>query len=879
MIRTTAYEPAPATGPWREPHTTIAFPEPLRAGLQQLYRQRLRRGEQPTGLPIRQLNGLLRVVAPGVVATGRGVGSGTADAWLYAREAVPEEVVRPVLNAWVLGSVAGRDDEQQLRAVELLEGIGGLSWQEEDIELTASALSPGGTALPDQRLYHLLPEWIAARLAARPFRSQGVDVRFRIVSREQGTELVSWPPRKYVVGKRAWYYSGTVAITVHTVPFAERFRVHVSTGIRRWVSTDSVWLPQGQGATVLVDAPIPWQPETVERVRLVDSSVRYDRHQGRVGWRRHSELADLLPDLDLRRSYPKAEELIGEPVPWLLGRDGVAAGVVYGNTMASGGKGYLHKVRTGLMPLERSLLDDWVAEGLGWELRRVPDLVRAAKVTKPVLLTKEAKKDGAARAAGRRQRLRGVLDGEPLRLDLLWQSEQAKEELTAALEELSGIPAVRPGAAEEWECETDGVRLRIRLIGIGVLGQPLPAPSGDGGRGAAWAEAMRCRARATAELLGAPAGRALALVELSGPEAFGQPGTDPKDAIRLGCAQAGRLSQFLVPPEEGAADLGIRIRKALLDGLRQLGAVITPEHQVPGLPDRLQYLALRVIRCQGDRRGRAREQRLVALRIRPDEEVHPVRGWDEGTNSWVPYSELLLRLGRDTSAGAVVTAERIRTVLYQTRDRPTVLLAEVGNLRRSWPGLAHGTLVRDLVALDQGRHQRAAVYGPDLRVVLVRDDCGREEVPEWYAPAGTGMVPGLTTGLWTAPGTDPDNRVFGSTADVPATAAARRDLLKLVPDPAWPTAPSKRAWNPQFLELTVQACLSTAALASVGRTDVPADRPVEYATLAHQLRFHDDYDPLGLPLPLHLAVKAEEYVLALTRPDAAGGAEVGGDLG
>ncbi len=88
----------------------------------------------------------------------------------------------------------------------------------------------------------------------------------------------------------------------------------------------------------------------------------------------------------------------------------------------------------------------------------------------------------------------------------------------------------------------------------------------------------------------------------------------------------------------------------------------------------------------------------------------------------------------------------------------------------------------------------------------------------------------------------------------------KRGLLKLGPYPDWPTGPAKTAWNPRYLELTVVGCLSEKALADAGRDDVGPDQPAAWAALAHQLRFHDDYEPLSRPLHLHLARLAEEYV-------------------
>jgi hypothetical protein len=166
-----------------------------------------------------------------------------------------------------------------------------------------------------------------------------------------------------------------------------------------------------------------------------------------------------------------------------------------------------------------------------------------------------------------------------------------------------------------------------------------------------------------------------------------------------------------------------------------------------------------------------------------------------------------------------------------------------------------------MLDLTRGTPQRSSVFGPDLRVVVTRDGSGREEVPNWYAHSGEGGA-GFAAGVWGP--IENDNRVFVSTADTPHTTKLPRDLRKLVPTKERRTAPTKSAWNPGYLELTVLSCLSAKALADAGLGDVQADDPVEWATLTHQLRFHADYSPLALPLPLHLAKLAAQYVLPLT---------------
>ncbi|WP_339151928.1 DUF3962 domain-containing protein [Streptomyces sp. F41] len=894
LISTTAYEPDPESGPWTEEYRVIDFPEEWRTEFMDLHRRRWPRREQPVGLPVSKLNDLLRATAPGLVATGRGSGSSAEVPWFYASDEMPAELVAPLLASWVmtLPPGAGSDGEQSADHREALDRALALiddhtpEWRKESVELTAAELTPGGTARPDRRLYHLLPERIGARIAARPFHLNGVDLSFRLVTRDQGVELVSWPPRSYTRGKRTWRYSGLVTITLQTAPFAQRFRVHVSYGIRRWATGEPVWLPEGRGATVLLDAPLPWPGIDSPRRRLTTNSLVYDRRLGMLAWNRQS-LIGLLPELDVMRAYPKPSDLVARPVDWIEGLDGVAAGVVHSTAMGR------HGVGVGIMPLERSLLDRWVEDALSPFFRRVPELKRAHRRSKPVLRPAadgkgrpEREARSRARARARREALAAASEGGPLRIDVLWQTEETRDALVAALQEWLGLPGEEVAGHDDREWREEDLHVVVCTRPLQELGAALEITRGPGrSRSQALAEAVRERGARMADRLGSPADSVgLAIVETLGPARFPAQDSDPKFALRIGCAAARRVSQFIVVPEDADGPVAVRTGSAVADGMRQLGAVVPPEQRLEEeLADDLQYLALWYVRRQANGPTRWGGQELVALRIRPQDPVHPVRGWDDSRKEWLPYAQFLVTLAVDSGmAGAadlprprrsfLTDAERrdeaerrVRSLLFQVRDRPTLLLVNSGNLRGVWPGLNNGELARDTIGFHSDPPARAALHGDQLRMVLVRDANSREETPQWYAPGGTDEdTPGISAGLWSARDAGPDDRVFISTVGKPPSAGSvRRDLLKLVPDKDWPHGPAAKAWNPQALELTVLACLSEEALADSGRPGMRPDRPAVVAAAAHQLRFHDEYYPLSRPLPLHLAKLAEEYVLPL----------------
>jgi pPIWI_RE module N-terminal domain/RNaseH domain of pPIWI_RE/MID domain of pPIWI_RE len=886
-IRPTAYEPDPAAGGWwTEDLYVVAFDERWRVELTSLYPQRFGVDEQPRTLPVRALNTLLRALAPGVMATGRHASTDAEVPWIYSRSPVPEAVIAPVVASWALNRF-GDDDRAVTAIAALLEEIP--QWEAETVDFSPVPVSRGGTADPDRRLYSLVPDLLAARLAVHPYRPAGAesDIWFRVVDVPEGSEMVSWPPCRYEAKHRVWFYSGYVSITLQTVPFRPTYRVHVTTGIRRWTTNSQADLRNGRTARVLLDVPLPWTETTDERTRaarLITNRIGYQRTLGRVDWL-HRSPANLLPDLDITRTYPTALDIAREPRIWLEGRHSVAAGVVHRNGAGD------HAVADGLFAGERTLLDSWVEEGLRPLLRRVPDLQRVRITNKPMLLKKAPKSaepaarlDADRRAANaRREALIACLAGRPLNIDIVWRFPDTRRQLLRSIAELLGFPASTEDDAGDQEWQSGGLHIRIHTSELGALGSPLELPSWPGLTGrAALGEAIRARRAAVAARFKRPErGVGLAFAEISERQAFVKD-TDPKFALRLGFADTGRLTKFLVAAE----DASTKARWTVLDGLRQLGAVTIPALRVGSqVPVNLQYLALWVVRR--NRRGPTRMagERLVAVLMGPGDTTHPVRGWDNDASAWVPYRQLLINLaervetidgtedsetdGRRSRSSQDQRADlerRIRSMLYQVRDRPTLLLANAGNLRHSWHWLRNGSLTIDHLGFGDDEPQRLAVYGPDLRLVVVRDSCGRGEVPQWYAPNGD-AVAGLSTGLWAENSVSEDGRVFVSTADKPHTAQGANGVMKLTPDPSGRTSPGRKAWNPQYLELTVVGCLSEKALADAGRFDVAPDAPSTWAAIAHQLRTHDDYVPLATPLPMHLARLAADYVLP-TEPDS-----------
>jgi hypothetical protein len=898
-----------------------------------LYRLGLKRPGDCQGVPVGRLNALLQAFAPEIVSVAKWLDVTRDEPWLYARAPVPADVFSALLYTWVRDL---RPEPQHRRAVrdaisELR--LGELCWERREVPMLSCTLTPGGTAEPDDRLYQLLPDALAdLALRLKPFSYPGGALKFRGVARrpsDRGAELLSWPPDDYTDRDgRTWWFSALLTVTLQTIPFSPKFRIHLRSGVRRWATrtgTHGLFLPPRRAASVYLLADAPWidvRQESRASGRFSVGRLSYDRELRGLRWEAGGP-DGMLSRLSLRRPFPEPGALVQRPVDWLTSKDSVTAAVVHSTMMGA------HGVKAGLMPGDRVPLTEWFEQAVPEGLERVPDQVRVRYPSKPRRYAKDPDRKDAdpdtLEARARRRQLAELTAGGALRLEFLWLTDTVRDAGVQALERLLGLtdkpvrePVPEAGGHEEmlfWR--TPELTVALRMAPVGLLADNLAIPSDDQWRTSALHAAIKERREQVVRLLPevpGPAGASLAILEIHRKRAYTPPSADPKFALRLGFRDAGRVTQFVNPRKPGVDTAKERkaraktLEAAWTDGFRQLGHREVPDHGLGGLPERLQYAALWLVKRRRDSPTRQADLVPIAVRIRPDEPApERITGWDHRTGAWVPYPELLLRLAESaelpmaievqeaegvfaeadldapdeeeddyeelddwdnrTERNRRVVADAVQEVLFNLRDRPTLLLAHAQNARQMWPWLQNARIEPDAIQVHGGPVQRLAVQGPDLRLVRVRD--GAHETSQWWGYSEEeetrdgegGERFGIATGLWKDPGAAPGNRVFGSTGDKTgpgmnlSVMASRWSLRRYVRDGTEGTTidTGRLAWNPALLEITVVGC----------RSD---DDPELWATLTHRLRRSSGRAPmLALPLPLHLARKAAEYVLPTAR--------------
>jgi hypothetical protein len=871
-IRPCAFMPGTQGQPFVAEFSALAFPPGWRAALLDLYRHG-RNPDKVRSVPVRRFRQLLHAAAPELIALTRDTSPDDADPLLYCSRPFPAPVLRALVAAWAADLPRGGDAAAPLRDTLLRLQARDLQWTRTPVDLLEQSVTAGGTAEPAERLYALLPEFLARRIADQgPYTFEGVQLRFVQAppSQRGAAEVVSWPPRTFAPGNgtRIWHFSFYLRISLQTVPFDPRPRIHLHAGVRRWESDRKVYIPPGDSVSVYLAARAPW----IEGAP-VPHEFRFGR--GSLVWRPREKACWALggPEEMLRRltfatEFPDPQDLVNDPAPWLDGPGGTTAAVVYSTAMKKA-----HGVGPGLMPRDRSPLLDWAAQALEPAFVPVPDLVRSTMpakpantpVRKPTAETSTddaAARDGASATSTRRGHLAQVLGERDFIVDVFCQTTQIREALVdAAIEDLGLAGAELPGRAGTRTWATGELDVQLRLHELGALGSGLlldgEVPATRDQRDAAVAERRVVVAR---HMGGLPPGSSLVLAEIDRPERFAGPLADPKIAMRLGFADAHLVSQFIHPPgddDDPDATIPHRALAAWRDGLRQAGLASLPAHSLGDrIPADLQYLAIWIVRKNKSGPTGHAHFLPVAVLMRPDSAG--ALGIVPRLTQWVSYGELLQAIGENGTieetwnreAAQALTERFIRQVLYMTRARPTLLLTHAQNLRSWWPSLTNSAVVPDQVGFGASM-SRVSLYGPGVRHIRVRD-ADSFETAQWFAPNENNGRPGLAEGLWLPADAGPGNRVFGSTTAKPVTAShAAVSASKLVPRsserPRMDTG--QHAWNPSLLEIAVLAT----------RED---DDPEAFAALAHQLRIIPDHrDALKLPAPLHLASLAGEYVL------------------
>ncbi|MCT2584650.1 pPIWI_RE module domain-containing protein [Actinophytocola gossypii] len=912
-LQPAAFIPDATTGPFHADLYTLAFPAAWREPVLDLYRSgqsEAKRGRIKE-VPIRKLNSLIRTVAPDLVTVDANASFDPAKPWLYSRTEYPTHLLARLVHAWLRSLAPSLEAFQRFRETARTLDVNSLSWQLETVDLLEHDLSPGGTCMPTERLYRVLPEILADRIAAQPpYEFCGERVRFHRVAvdaRARGAELMSWPPLKHRTKvkdkeaqkrygtERTWYYSAVITVSLRTVPFSPIPRIYLSSRIRRWVSGPvsmtgtrrvSAYLLTGDPFITDVDHPTiddgerPGASRDEQAGRFAVAQFAWNPRTRQIEWRQGGP-EGMLARVGAIDNLPAADVFAKEPDTWIDGRDDVEGAASYHTMMG------WHGVGAGLMPAERRRLTEWAGAALAPEFVPAPPLARSTISQNPsthltpkvAVPKKNATEEQIANvvaknelidldnAIRRREFTAFALDGRDLTAVLLYQSTHMRDQLITAAEASLALANYRDATGPDlWGWAAPDLRVRIHARELGALGAPLGSAERPPKKGKEHVNAIGERRTAVAARmrdLAADLGETtvITFVELDGRDKFKPRTTDPKFAIRLGCADVDMVSQFFTPaeqnPDDDDDDSQFRVSAAWADGLRQLGMRLVPQHTLTEkIPDNLNQLAFWIVKRQVTGDTERAQFTPVAVLIRPGQKC--ILGRTSDMTEWVPYPQLLVALTGQVRPEDLSTAEQqtkavaafVQNILYTMRGTPTLVVTHAQNTRNRWPWLKNPGLLPDRIQLGNGPAQRIKMFGQNLRIARVATN-DRDETPQWWAPKNKESG-GISKGLWKPDG-NYSNRVFYSTSSKPGTHTLSVESTKLThrinSKNQEEIRPGKNAWNPELLEITM-----------LGFSD---DIEAEYgAMFLHQQRLAEDYrDALALPLIQHVAELTSQYGL------------------
>lgn len=889
-LRTAAFVPAPGVTHLLHTYHTVAFPHEWREPIYRYYRHG--KPESPydkyQSVPIGYLNQALLTLAPDLVTVGKSASFDPQQPWIFADEPFSPAVMSDFLRSWLHSMHPEPEAHAAFKDVFTTVNSTPLPWQLTSVNLLEHTLSTSGTRIPANFTYRVLTDVIANRIAALPpYTHAGQQVSFVQVatnSTDSHAELVSWPPLSHVSVKkgvsRTWWYSGVITVALRTVPFSPVPRIHLDTGIRRWVG-EKVRLPFGRGASVHLRTPDSLFADMPAQSRFATASISRDRDTGKIMWR-HNQPGGILSGLSAWSKLPSAQEICDEPDRWRTGQDGFTAAVPFHTMMR------VHDVDPGLMPSERRRLTEWAAQALEPDFVWAPVLHRSKLKSTPAPTLQERKslpKDPGAKTlaelaaiaehnayaavqngATRRDLIATALNRQPLSVLVLSSSDAVRDELIHAAETNLDLTTYRVDQGpKSWIWKTPELDVHLHVEPLGAIGDAM----GDGSdivkhqarRDAFDVRVSEVRAR-VAQLTGGLTPRPDATVVVLGSPNTYPIGADPKHALRVGCAKAGLVSQFLLthdPKFHGPKDnLAARAEAAWADVLRQLGIRLVPQHRLgEAIPEDLTQVAFWLIKRRA-KTASFRQRQFTPLAIMIPAGGGQILAKLDGHDGWIPYPELLKQLcqtqdtihARTNQEQKLATATFAQNVIYQFRSRPTLILAHAENARSLWPGLQNQSLIPDMLQIGDRPSQPLPNLYPRLHLVRVAGK-GEHEVPQWWAPKPDGKG-GITKGLWKDPGLQ-SPRVFYSTTDKALSMQTPLDVSKLTPhiDPnRGPIiSPAKMGATPELLELTVAG--------------VSGDEdPEAWAMFVHLQRFAEDYrSDLGLPLALHMAKLVDAYAV------------------
>lgn len=835
---------------------TLTIPEQWRSALYALQKTRIKKNQEYCTIPHRQLSSLLRALLPDLIfieANNKAWTLGETAPWLYAQEPTDVEALSLIVRAWVQTEFFDVPEPLRHAALSDLKPAD-LRWRKQNYDLAAWETVANGTAPPGfPDAFRFLPNLLAAKFSKPDVELQigNEPIRFRralLDPGESGIELISWPPRQYVTPGKTWPYSLVLTLTVQTVPFQPYPFVYCNISKRRWAgpAMNAKSLPGGNTSVYLL-TEVPWIPgihsyhsfqsAPIRWKRLPDAEQTPGQSPFQVVWA--NKLAQLLERLSPNRPLPTPQCIMDAPLASMNIGGSPSTAIVFRNGMEP-----QHAVGTGIPPADRKGLAEQIAQILE------PEVVRAEPLHRIGVPRARSSKANANSS----RRLVQCCVGDHVKIEIRHQTSAVHDALIKAVESHFDL---EPGTKFPFRCPDTGLTIHLDSELLGEIGSRLELPN-SGTKQARFHAAIRQRCVQVADKTAPASLPTGTLIELHSREDFNKGIEknargliDPYSALRKAFAHVHRLTQFInTPTQDNDKLLDFRAANSVRDLLRQLGV----QEALPSLPTAggsTCSVGLWLVKEFASSSATRVHQKLPVM-VRVDSSTGQVMAIAGNMNQWLPYREMLLKVGRGEVEGVTKDKEALpfvqKMVSRDLSQGDTLLLCHSQNLRATWPWLGDKKISVDRFAFLENEPLQPISTRPSLRIVRVRDS-DANETPQWYAPYKDGTV-AYTKGLFAV-----SERVFMGLNDKGSKNQRSRHQSVLQEY----TNREGTSHGPATKEYTPSQTLCEITTACLQAEDVPAD----WAELTNNLRNSATHygEATALPLPLHLAKLVKEYVL------------------
>lgn len=398
--------------------------------------------------------------------------------------------------------------------------------------------------------------------------------------------------------------------------------------------------------------------------------------------------------------------------------------------------------------------------------------------------------------------------------------------------------------------------------GFEVVIESLPAPGLLDPLGSNEDSAAKVRWRMVARALGEVSDLTACIVVLPGAKKYREGGGDPKQALRIGFAKTGRLTQFLMPedPKDREDSPDIRACVAVRDVMRQLGFVPEPADSMRGIDVSVPVVGLTVYSA-----GNGKKPANFPYCVRQDTESGLVSVdcplFAEGR---LPYWRALLEFARLSAAedfpdyckqvGGAALKAMVGDMVCSASDGPELLLVQArGRIRQRdwWPGISDTGLGRGYLDFGPAGNQELLDFAEsELRVLRLRSGADGE-VPDWFTDEAVSH--------------GSDGGAMPNRRDKQGIFKMDGYILALAPRPG----DAQYKWSPRSskydspYEQYCEKNLNEYCLLSPGDEN-EALANVKYAEALRgcMVQLYKSDMRVNLPAPLHLADRMEEYVWA-----------------